>query len=107
MQYSQSKYICNQSGFRDKQKFLQMYIWEMMMNELVDLDEDRLRALEMIKRQKEMVSRAYNKKVKGKTFINNDLVWKVILPIDRKNQGFRKMVSTLGRTFSNLKSVFK
>ncbi|XP_058784456.1 uncharacterized protein LOC131659262 [Vicia villosa] len=64
--------------------------WELMMNELVDLDEERLRALEMIKRQKERVSRAYNKKVKGKVFVNNDVVWKVILPIDRKNQALGK-----------------
>ncbi|XP_058759340.1 uncharacterized protein LOC131632610 [Vicia villosa] len=38
--------------------------WEIMMNELVDLDEERLRALEMIKRQKERVARAYIKKIK-------------------------------------------
>ncbi|XP_058746033.1 uncharacterized protein LOC131618895 [Vicia villosa] len=39
--------------------------WEMMMNELVDLDEERFGALEMIKRQKERVAKAYNKKVKA------------------------------------------
>ncbi|XP_050914625.1 uncharacterized protein LOC127129499 [Lathyrus oleraceus] len=64
--------------------------WEMMMNELVDLDEERLHALEVLRRQKERVARAYNKRVKGKTFIMNDLVWKVILPMDRKNKTLGK-----------------
>ena len=60
--------------------------WEMMMNELVDLDEERLHALEILRRQKERVARAYNKKVKGKTFSTGDMVWKAILPMDRKNK---------------------
>ncbi|XP_050888416.1 uncharacterized protein LOC127093515 [Lathyrus oleraceus] len=64
--------------------------WEMMMNELVDLDEERLHALEVLRRQKERVARAYNNRVKGKTFIMNDLVWKVILPMDRKNKTLGK-----------------
>ncbi|XP_050894658.1 uncharacterized protein LOC127101322 [Lathyrus oleraceus] len=64
--------------------------WEMMMNELVDLDEERLHALEVLRRQKDRIVRAYNKRVKGKTFIMNDLVWKVILPMDRKNKTLGK-----------------
>ncbi|XP_050919713.1 uncharacterized protein LOC127137287 [Lathyrus oleraceus] len=48
--------------------------WEMMMNELVELDEERLHTLEVLRRQEEMVARAYNKRVKGKTFTMNDLV---------------------------------
>ncbi|XP_050889370.1 uncharacterized protein LOC127094596 [Lathyrus oleraceus] len=64
--------------------------WEMMINELVDLDEDRLHALEVLRRQGERVARAYNKRVKGKTFTMNDLVWKVILPMDRKNKALGK-----------------
>ncbi|XP_050918351.1 uncharacterized protein LOC127135753 [Lathyrus oleraceus] len=64
--------------------------WEMMINELVDLDEERLHALEVLRIQKERVARAYNKRVKGKTFTMNDLVWKVILPMDRKNKALGK-----------------
>ena len=60
------------------------------MNELVDLDEERLYALEVLRRQKERVARAYNKRVKGKIFSNDDLVWKVILPMDRKNKSLGK-----------------
>jgi len=32
------------------------------------------------------VAKAYNKKVKSKVFVQRDLVWKVILPMDKKNQ---------------------
>ncbi|XP_058784623.1 uncharacterized protein LOC131659451 [Vicia villosa] len=58
--------------------------------DLIELDEERLRALEVLKRQKEIVARAYNQKVKGKTFTSNDLVWKVILPMDKKNKALGK-----------------
>jgi hypothetical protein len=58
----------------------------MMMDELVDLDEERLRALDLIRRQKRRVERFYNKKVRSKTFLIGDLVWKVILPMDRKDK---------------------
>ncbi|XP_050897537.1 uncharacterized protein LOC127104395 [Lathyrus oleraceus] len=64
--------------------------WEMMINELVDLDEERLHVLEVLRRQKERVARAYNKRVKGKTFTMNDLVWKVMLPMDQKNKALEK-----------------
>lgn len=57
----------------------------MMLDELVDLDEKRLEALELLRRQKKRVEKAYNKKVKGKSFSMNDFVWKVILPMDRKS----------------------
>jgi len=58
----------------------------MSLDELVDLDEERLTTLEVITKQKERVAKAYNKKVKSKLFAQGDLVWKVILPIGRKNQ---------------------
>lgn len=37
--------------------------WNMMLDELVDLDEERLNALELLKRQKKRVEISYNKKV--------------------------------------------
>jgi hypothetical protein len=36
------------------------------------------------------VARAYNKRVKGKSFQIGDLVWKTILPIGSKNNKFKK-----------------
>jgi len=58
----------------------------MILDELVDLDEERLMALEVLTRQKERVAKAYNKRVKSKLFAQGDLVWKVILPMDKKNR---------------------
>ncbi|CAJ2628893.1 unnamed protein product [Trifolium pratense] len=52
------------------------HYWSMMFDELVDLDEERLRALDTLSRQKERVAKAYNKKVKSKTFEVGNLVWK-------------------------------
>ncbi|WJX50210.1 hypothetical protein P8452_36545 [Trifolium repens] len=62
------------------------HYWDMMLDELVDLDEERIKALEMLIRQKERVAKAYNKKVKSKTFSVGNLVWKVILPMDKKDR---------------------
>ncbi|XP_050878221.1 uncharacterized protein LOC127082042 [Lathyrus oleraceus] len=48
--------------------------WNMMLYELVDLDEERLKALELLKRQKKRVEKSYNKKVKLKAFSPEYLV---------------------------------
>src|SRR4051812_10173699 len=58
----------------------------MMIDELVNLDEERILALDSLRRQKEKVARAYNKKVRNKVFTVNILVWKVILHMDRNDQ---------------------
>jgi len=47
-------------------------------------------ALEVLTKQKERVAKAYNKKVKSKLFAQRDLVWKVILPMHKKNQALGK-----------------
>jgi hypothetical protein len=62
----------------------------MMLDELVDLYEERLNALELLKRQKKRIEISYNKKVKVKSFTPEDLVWKVILPMDRKDRALGK-----------------
>jgi hypothetical protein len=72
----------------------------MMSDELVDLDEERLSALEVLTKQKERVAKAYNKKVKSKSFNVGDLVWKVILPMDRKDR-------VLGKWSPNWEGPFK
>lgn len=46
----------------------------MMLNELVDLYEERLNALELLNMQKKRVEKSYNKRVKVKTFFPEDLV---------------------------------
>lgn len=62
----------------------------MMFDELSDLDEERLVALNVLMRQKERVDMAYNKKVKSKNFNLGDLLWKVILPMDKKDRTLGK-----------------
>src|ERR1044072_9405814 len=74
--------------------------WKIMTDELVDLDEERMLALDALRRQKDRVSKAYNKKVKDKVFHIDDLVWKVILPMDR-NDG------VLGKWSPNWEGPFK
>ena len=46
--------------------------------------------LEILTKQKERVAKAYNKKVKSKFFTQGDLVWKVILPMDKKDRALEK-----------------
>ncbi|XP_045795174.1 uncharacterized protein LOC123889733 [Trifolium pratense] len=64
-----------------------------MLDELTDVDEERLQALDALIRQKERIARAYNKRVKSKLFGVGDLVWKVILPMDRRDRVFGKWVT--------------
>jgi len=66
----------------------------MILDELVDLDEERLMTLDVLIRQKERVAKAYNKQVKTKLFAQGDLVWKVILPMDKKNKVLGKWSSS-------------
>ena len=71
-----------------------------MTDELVDLDEERMLALDLVSKKKERVARAYNKKVKGKVFVVNDFVWKVILPMDINDR-------VLGKWFPNWEGPFR
>ena len=72
----------------------------MMADELVDIDEERMLALDSLIRQKERVARAYNKKVKDKIFFVDYLVWKVILPMDKNDR-------VLGKWSPNWEGPFK
>ena len=61
-----------------------------MMDNIDEVADKRLAALNAIERDKLRVARAYNKKVKLKNFQVGDLVWKVILPIGSRDRKFRK-----------------
>src|ERR1044072_523232 len=73
--------------------------WDMMADELVDLDEERMLALDSLRRQKDRVAKAYNKKVKDKVFYVEDLVWKVILPMDINDRVLGKWSPNWERPF--------
>ena len=55
-----------------------------------DLIEVRLWALEKIKKNKAKVARAYNKKIKPKEFQEEDLVWEAVLPLGTKDAAYGK-----------------
>jgi len=74
--------------------------WNMMLDEMVDVDEERLKTLEAPLRQKERVAKAYNKKVKSKSFYIGDFDWKVLSPMDKKDR-------FLGKWSPNWEGPFK
>ena len=63
---------------------------ETMIAELEELDEVRLDALDCLKVQKNREARAFNKRVKEKSFGTGNLVWKAILPIGEKDRRYGK-----------------
>ena len=65
----------------------------LMMDNLEDLHFHRLKALENIEANKIRVARHYNKKVKAKEFEEEELVWKIKLPIGVKDNKFGKWSS--------------
>ncbi|XP_072054936.1 uncharacterized protein [Arachis hypogaea] len=60
--------------------------WNAMFDELNELDLEQILALENIIRQKESVARSYNRQIKEKSFKIGELVFKVILPMEKKSR---------------------
>jgi hypothetical protein len=64
---------------------------DLMMDNIIDeVTEKSLKALKEIEKDKVRVARAYNKKVKEKSFQVGDLVQKTILPLEMKSNKFGK-----------------
>ncbi len=61
-----------------------------MGDNLDDVIDKRLKALEEIEKEKNRVAKAYNKRVKAKLFQVGDLVWKTILPSGTRSRKFGK-----------------
>jgi hypothetical protein len=61
-----------------------------MLDRLDEVSDEWVKALGDIERDKLRVDRAYNKRVKEKSFHVGDLVWKTILPIGSRSNKFRK-----------------
>jgi hypothetical protein len=61
-----------------------------MLDRLDEVSNERVRALGEIERDKLRVAKAYNKRVKEKSFQVRDLVWKTILPIGSRSSKFEK-----------------
>jgi hypothetical protein len=71
-----------------------------MMNEIDDLLESSLIALQEIEKEKLKVARSYNKRVKQKSFQVGDLVWKTILPLGAWDRKFGKWSPSWEGTFT-------
>jgi len=83
--------ICLQSTKVQRQHEIHVdHYWNMVLDELVDLDQERLRALDILMTEKESITKFYNKKVKSISFDVDDLVWKVIFPMDKRKKAFGK-----------------
>ncbi|XP_058217951.1 uncharacterized protein LOC131328970 [Rhododendron vialii] len=65
-----------------------------MLIELEDLDEVRLAALDHMLVQKRRVARAYDKRVRRKSFSEGDLVWKAVFPLGEKSSRYGKWSPT-------------
>ncbi|KAM1125125.1 hypothetical protein ACFX2B_039958 [Malus domestica] len=61
-----------------------------MLQELEDLEADRLDAYNLLVAQKKITERAYNQRVKQKTFGEGKLVWQTVLPVGIKDPRFGK-----------------
>jgi hypothetical protein len=61
-----------------------------MMDNIDEVTDNRVIALGEIEKDKLMVAKAYNKKVKAKSFQVGDMVWKIVLPLRSKDQKFGK-----------------
>jgi hypothetical protein len=62
----------------------------LMMDNIDEITDKRMRDLKEIEKDKSRVARAYNKKVRPKSFQVGELVWKTILPLGTKDFKFRK-----------------
>jgi hypothetical protein len=62
----------------------------LMMDNIDEVTDKRMRALKEIEKDKARVERAYNKKVRPKSFQVDELVWKTILPLGTKDIKFGK-----------------
>ena len=64
--------------------------YDLMIDRIDEVTNKRLKALREIKNDKLRVAKAYNKKVKAKSFQISDLVWKTILLVRLKDNKFGK-----------------
>jgi hypothetical protein len=62
----------------------------LMMDNIDEVTNKRLVALGGIEKYKILAAKTYNKKVKAKSFLVGDLVWKTVLPLRSTDRKFGK-----------------
>ena len=78
----------------------------MMMDNIDEITDKRLKALKEIEKDKLRVARAYNKKVRAKSFQVGELVWKTILPLGTKSNKFGKWSPAWEGPYKIVKVIF-
>ena len=64
--------------------------YDLMMDNIDEISDKWLQTLKKIEMDKLRVARAYNKKVRAKSFQVGELIWKTILPLGTKSNKFGK-----------------
>ena len=77
-----------------------------MMDNIDEVTDVRLKALKEIDKDKARVAKAYNKKVKSKSFQVEELVWKIILPIGSESNQFDKWSPNWEGPYKVIKVIF-
>ena len=78
-----------------------------MMDNIDEVTDKRTKVLKEIEKDKFRVARAYNKKVKDKSFQVVNLVWKTILPLGMKSNKFGKWSSNWEGSYRVVKVIFE
>ena len=80
--------------------------YDLMMDNIDDVSDRRMQALKEIEKYNLRVARAYNKKVKAKSFQVGELVWKTILPLGTKSNKFGKWSPSWEGPYKIVKVIF-
>ena len=80
--------------------------YDLMMDNVDEVSNKRLQALKEIENDKLRVARAYNKKVRAKSFQVGELVWKTILPLGTKSNKFGKWSPSWEGPYKIVKVIF-
>jgi hypothetical protein len=88
------KISLNDVRFSRKNDLIVGDYYNLMMDNIDEITNKRLVALEEIEKDKIMVAKAYNKKIMAKSFQVGDLVWKTVLPLKSRDKKFDKWSSS-------------
>ena len=80
--------------------------YNLMLDNIDEVTNNHLKALKEIKKDKLRVARAYNKKVRAKSFQVGELVWKTILPLGTKSNKFGKWSPSWEGPYKIVKVIF-
>ena len=90
-----------------KQNDLSIVVYhDLMMDNIDEVTDIRLKALKEIEKDKDRVAHAYDKRVKRNSFQVGDLVWKTILPIGSKSNQFDKWSPNWEGPYKVVKVIF-